>query len=115
MFLLPVVLLVILGFIALWAIGAVFWVILSTLFIGLIIGALGRLVVPGRQRIGLLATVLIGFVGAIGGSLIGSALGVAHVLTLLIEVGVAAALVALYSGRRRRSLTATRRSLGGGW
>ncbi len=41
------------------------------------IGVLGRLVVPGRQRIGVLWTILIGIVAAFIGTAIASGFGVA--------------------------------------
>ncbi|MEU2877955.1 GlsB/YeaQ/YmgE family stress response membrane protein [Streptomyces sp. NPDC007070] len=50
--------------------------IISAIVIGIIIGALGRLVVPGRQHIGILWTILIGIVAALIGATIASALGV---------------------------------------
>ncbi|WP_037675245.1 GlsB/YeaQ/YmgE family stress response membrane protein, partial [Streptomyces afghaniensis] len=34
--------------------------IISAIVIGIVIGVLGRLVVPGRQRIGILWTILVG-------------------------------------------------------
>lgn len=37
------------------------------IIVGLIIGALARLLVPGRQSMGLLVTILVGVVGAIVG------------------------------------------------
>ena len=50
----------------------------SAIFIGLIIGALGRLVVPGRQKIPIWLTILIGIVAAVLGTFVAGALGVAH-------------------------------------
>ena len=47
----------------------------SALFAGLVVGALGRLVVPGRQPIGCLFTVLIGVLGAVAGTAIAKAAG----------------------------------------
>jgi len=44
--------------------------IIGLIFIGLVIGALARLIKPGRQRIGLLMTLLLGVGGAIIGGLI---------------------------------------------
>ena len=41
---------------------------------GLIIGALARLILPGRQRIGLLMTLLLGVVGSLIGGTIANAL-----------------------------------------
>ncbi|MGH9110361.1 MAG: GlsB/YeaQ/YmgE family stress response membrane protein [Acidimicrobiales bacterium] len=77
------------------AIGA----LISAAIVGLVIGALGRLVIPGRQPIGLLATVLLGLIGSIVGSFIGHhVLGIGAV-SILLEIGVAAAAVALYAAR----------------
>ncbi|PZG24163.1 GlsB/YeaQ/YmgE family stress response membrane protein [Micromonospora craterilacus] len=81
----------------------------TAIIIGLIIGALGRLVVPGRQRIPLLLTLLIGIVAAILGTLVAEVLGVAETrgvdwIELAIQVAFAAvgvSLVAGLYGRRR--------------
>jgi uncharacterized membrane protein YeaQ/YmgE (transglycosylase-associated protein family) len=72
------------------------------LFIGgLIIGALGRLIVPGRQPMGILATAAIGVAGSIIGGVIGRLLfGPHYVPGLLISVLGAALLVLIVSGRR---------------
>jgi uncharacterized membrane protein YeaQ/YmgE (transglycosylase-associated protein family) len=45
--------------------------VLSWILFGLLAGGVARLVVPGRQRIGCLATVAVGIVGALIGGLIG--------------------------------------------
>jgi uncharacterized membrane protein YeaQ/YmgE (transglycosylase-associated protein family) len=45
--------------------------ILSWILFGLLAGAVARFVVPGRQRIGCLATIAVGIVGALIGGLIG--------------------------------------------
>jgi uncharacterized membrane protein YeaQ/YmgE (transglycosylase-associated protein family) len=42
------------------------------LIIGLIAGALARLIMPGKDPMGLLATILLGIVGSIIGGLVGS-------------------------------------------
>jgi uncharacterized membrane protein YeaQ/YmgE (transglycosylase-associated protein family) len=78
--------------------------IISAIVVGLIIGALGRLVVPGRQDISIWLTILIGIVAALIGSLIASALGVGETrgidwIKLIIQVALAAAGVALVAGR----------------
>ena len=49
--------------------GFIWWLI-----IGLIAGALARLIMPGRDAMGWLATMLLGIVGSILGGLIGMAL-----------------------------------------
>jgi uncharacterized membrane protein YeaQ/YmgE (transglycosylase-associated protein family) len=85
--------------------------ILSAIVIGLVIGALGRLVVPGRQRMPIWLTLLVGVVAALLGSVIAGALGVADTagvdwIELLIQVVLAAVGVLLVSGAgRRRSIT----------
>lgn len=75
---------------------------------GLIVGSLGRLVVPGRNRIGIVMTVLIGVVGSVVGGLISYTVGLQWPLSLAISIGVAAVLVYLLSAprssRRRRMI-----------
>jgi uncharacterized membrane protein YeaQ/YmgE (transglycosylase-associated protein family) len=65
--------------------------------IGLVMGALGRLVVPGRQPIGLLATALIGIAGSLLGGDIARAAHLGGLVQFIVAVLVAAALVAVYS------------------
>ena len=45
--------------------------ILSIIIVGLIAGALARLLVPGRQNISILATILLGIVGSFVGGFLG--------------------------------------------
>jgi uncharacterized membrane protein YeaQ/YmgE (transglycosylase-associated protein family) len=52
------------------------WTILGALFAGLIIGPLARLVLPGKQEISLVGTVLSGAVGALAGGALANVLGV---------------------------------------
>ncbi|MEU1887967.1 GlsB/YeaQ/YmgE family stress response membrane protein [Micromonospora sp. WMMD987] len=81
----------------------------TAIIIGLIIGALGRLVVPGKQKISILLTLAIGVVAAILGTLVAALLGVDETagidwIELFIQVAFAAigvALVAGTYGRRR--------------
>jgi len=84
-----------------WAIGLVIW----TAVVGIFFGALGRLIVPGRQPIGLLATICCGWIGSIVGGVIGRSAGLSHFPTVLIEVGLAAAAVAVWSGSHRGQVT----------
>lgn len=51
--------------------------VISAIVIGIVIGVLGRLVIPGRQRIGILWTIVIGIVAAFIGTGIASGLDVA--------------------------------------
>lgn len=48
--------------------------IIWTIIVGLIVGAIGRLLVPGDDPMGWIATILLGIGGAIVGSFIGSLL-----------------------------------------
>lgn len=93
--------------------------IISAILIGIVVGVIGRLVVPGRQPIGFLVTILVGIVSAFVGSAIARALGIPTVtngidwLELLVQVVVAAlgvALVAALMGRRRTGIMGGRRS-----
>ena len=45
--------------------------IITLIIVGLIAGALARLVVPGRQNIGILGTILLGIVGSFIGGFLG--------------------------------------------
>ncbi|MER6980135.1 GlsB/YeaQ/YmgE family stress response membrane protein [Streptomyces carpinensis] len=73
--------------------------IISAIVIGIVIGVLGRLVVPGRQHIGILWTILIGIVAALVGAAIAGAFGVADTkgvdwIEWLIQIALAAVGVA---------------------
>lgn len=77
---------------------------------GLIIGALARLIVPGKQNLGILATLALGLVGSLIGGLIAQFFGtgdiwelnvlgfVLAVIAAVLLIGVAEAL----TGRSRR-------------
>ena len=78
--------------------------IISAIIVGLIIGALGRLVLPGRQAIPIWLTILIGIAAAIVGTLLAAAIGVAATrgidwIELLIQIALAAVGVSLVAGR----------------
>src|SRR3954464_2380225 len=76
----------------------VIWFIL----IGAVIGLLARLLIPGRNSIGTLMTILVGVVGAVVGGMIAGAVGAGSVLAFVFAVVIAAILVALLSGGGRR-------------
>lgn len=79
--------------------GWALWLLISAAVVGAIIGGLARLVLPGRQEIGILSTVVIGWIGSVGGSLIGRHIfHVGSFLTVLCEIALAALLVAAASG-----------------
>ncbi|MER6678229.1 GlsB/YeaQ/YmgE family stress response membrane protein [Streptomyces sp. NPDC000983] len=73
--------------------------VISAIVIGIVIGVLGRLVIPGRQRIGVLWTITIGIIAALVGTAIASGLDVADTdgadwVEWLIQIALAAAGVA---------------------
>src|SRR4029077_17865531 len=93
--------------------------VITAILIGIVVGVLGRLVLPGKQPIGMLVTVLVGIVSAFIGTAIARAIGIptptngVDWLELLVQVVVAAlgvALVASLMGRRRTGMLGRRRS-----
>lgn len=81
--------------------------VISAIVIGIVIGVLGRLVIPGRQRIGILLTILVGIVAALLGSAIAAGLDVADTdgvdwIEWLIQIGLAAVGVAALDRTRAR-------------
>jgi uncharacterized membrane protein YeaQ/YmgE (transglycosylase-associated protein family) len=69
------------------------------LIAGLIIGALARLILPGTQPIGIVATALFGIAGSLIGAILAHALGWhSSIVQLLLSIVVAALLVAAIAG-----------------
>jgi uncharacterized membrane protein YeaQ/YmgE (transglycosylase-associated protein family) len=95
--LLAIVLVLLLGG---WLVGLAFsliWLVLT----GLIIGALGRLVLPGRQQISLLATALVGIAASLLGGILADAFDVGWFIQLLVAVLLAAVGIALFANSER--------------
>jgi uncharacterized membrane protein YeaQ/YmgE (transglycosylase-associated protein family) len=87
--------------------------IILAIIVGAIIGVVARLIMPGRQRIGMIMTVLIGAVGGLIGSAVASAFGYHNAnggvawIPFFVGVVVAVILIAIYeavTGRGTRSL-----------
>ncbi len=87
--------------------------IITAILIGVVVGVLGRLVLPGKQPIGFLVTILVGIVSALIGTWLARQLGIPTAtsgidwMELLVQVIVAAlgvALVAGLMGRRRTGM-----------
>ena len=66
--------------------------LISLIIVGLCIGGVGRLIVPGRNPIGLWGTLGVGLAGSILGAIVGGLLGLG-VLTIVPELAIAAGLV----------------------
>ena len=94
---LAIVVLIVVG----WAVVGLALKLLWWALLGLLIGALARLVLPGRQAIGWLATAGAGVAGALLGGIVADALDLGGLVQFVVAVAVAAALIAVLSGRRR--------------
>jgi uncharacterized membrane protein YeaQ/YmgE (transglycosylase-associated protein family) len=79
--------------------------ILGYILVGLVVGLLARLLVPGRDPVGLLGTLVIGVIGAVlGGWLAGAFFKETDGVDWLVSIGVAILLVLLVrAGSRRRA------------
>jgi uncharacterized membrane protein YeaQ/YmgE (transglycosylase-associated protein family) len=69
--------------------------IIGFLVFGLVVGALARLIKPGRQNLSLLATLLLGVVGSIIGGVIASLLGTGTILELNVLGSIVAIVAAV--------------------
>jgi uncharacterized membrane protein YeaQ/YmgE (transglycosylase-associated protein family) len=65
--------------------------IIGFLVFGLVVGAVARLLKPGRQRLGLLGTLLLGVLGSLVGGVVASALDTGDIF----ELNVLGAIVAI--------------------
>jgi uncharacterized membrane protein YeaQ/YmgE (transglycosylase-associated protein family) len=88
-----------------WLIGLAFSLLWLTLT-GLIIGALGRLVLPGRQDISVLATALVGIAASLLGGILADVFDVGWFIQLLVAVALAAIGIALFASTEHGRRTA---------
>jgi uncharacterized membrane protein YeaQ/YmgE (transglycosylase-associated protein family) len=84
--------------------------IIGFIVAGLIIGALARLIKPGKQNLGLLMTLLLGIAGAVIGGVIASLLGTGSIMELnvlgfIIAVIAAVLLVGVAEGMSSKGKT----------
>ncbi len=75
---------------------------------GLVIGALARLIKPGKQNLSLIATLLLGLAGSVIGGVIASALGTGNIFELnvlgfIVAVVAAVLLIGVAEGVAGRS------------
>jgi uncharacterized membrane protein YeaQ/YmgE (transglycosylase-associated protein family) len=87
------------------------WEVIGTIIFGAVIGVLARIVLPGRQNISMLVTVILGVLGALAGYWIwgmisdkGDTAGIDWI-RWFISIAVAAVLVVLYSAFTGRKKT----------
>ncbi|QEN14326.1 GlsB/YeaQ/YmgE family stress response membrane protein [Mycolicibacterium sp. ELW1] len=78
--------------------------ILGAILVGLVVGALARLIMPGKQNIGVIMTVLLGVVGSFLGTWVTYKLGYSNanggfeIIPFLVGIIVAIVLIAGYLG-----------------
>ena len=75
---------------------------------GLVVGALARLLVPGRQHLSILMTLALGLVGSVVGGVVANALGTGDVLELNFLgsiVAIATSIVLIVVGERVGALS----------
>ena len=81
--------------------------ILGWILFGLVVGALAKLIMPGRDPGGFVVTILLGIVGALVGGFLGRALGLyqpgepAGFLGALVGAIIVLAIYRMAAGRRR--------------
>lgn len=79
------------------------WTGIAAILIAIVVGFGARLILPGRQRIGVASTVFIGFIGALVGAGIAEAFGLRHTdgvdwIKLILQFGLAVVMIGVYSG-----------------
>jgi len=77
--------------------------IFTALLAGIVIGALGRLIIPGRQAIGWILTFVVGLLGAFVGGFFAEGLGLDVWWQVLVVQAVVAAVLVLVVGLFTRS------------
>jgi uncharacterized membrane protein YeaQ/YmgE (transglycosylase-associated protein family) len=69
--------------------------VIGFIVFGLFVGVVARLLLPGRQRIGLLWTLILGLIGSVAGGTIASYLGTGQIFELNLIGAIAAILSSL--------------------
>ena len=69
---------------------------------GLVIGALGRLVLPGRQEISLLVTALVGVAASLLGGILANLFDAGWLIQFLVAVALAAIGITLFASSEQR-------------
>ena len=88
-----------------WLVGLalnLIWLVL----VGLIVGALGRLVLPGRQEISLTMTALVGIGASLVGGILANLFNAGWLVQFLVAVALAAIGITLFASSERGRSTA---------
>jgi uncharacterized membrane protein YeaQ/YmgE (transglycosylase-associated protein family) len=88
------------------------WNIIVLIVIGLIAGFVARAVIPGKQAMGIGATILLGIIGSFVGNLLGSLLfhgnfdiGPSGIIGSIIGAIIVLGIYVMATGRRHRTLS----------
>jgi uncharacterized membrane protein YeaQ/YmgE (transglycosylase-associated protein family) len=81
--------------------------ILSWILMGLVVGLIARLLMPGKDKMGIIITILLGIAGAFLGGWIGSLLGLGSftgfdIKSLLLATGGAILILLLYRAIKKK-------------
>ncbi|AFM14982.1 putative membrane protein [Mycolicibacterium chubuense NBB4] len=88
--------------------------IIGAIVVGLIVGALARLIMPGKQNIGVIMTIVLGAIGSFLGSWVTYKLGYSNsnggfeFIPFLVGIVIAVILIAIYLGVTGRRSTGPR-------
>ena len=88
--------------------------IISAIVVGLIVGALARLIMPGKQNIGIIMTIVLGALGSLIGTWVTYSLGYSNAnggfqfIPFIVGVVVAIILIAIYLAITGRGIRGTR-------
>jgi uncharacterized membrane protein YeaQ/YmgE (transglycosylase-associated protein family) len=83
-----------------WLVGLAFS-LLWFVIVGLLIGALARAILPGRQAIGWLGTMGAGLAGSLLGAILADLFDAGGLVQILVAIASAAILIAVFSGAER--------------
>jgi uncharacterized membrane protein YeaQ/YmgE (transglycosylase-associated protein family) len=88
--------------------------IIGLIIAGIIIGALARLFMPGKQAIGIIATIIVGIIGTLVGYWIAAALGVEEtngidwirwIISIIVAIILVAITASIMGRNNNRTLT----------
>ncbi|GAA3721365.1 GlsB/YeaQ/YmgE family stress response membrane protein [Gordonia hankookensis] len=85
--------------------------IISAIVVGLIVGALARLLMPGKQNVGIIITIVLGILGSLIGSWLAYQVGYSNsnggweIIPFIVGIVVAIALIAAYLAVRGRQVS----------
>lgn len=88
--------------------------IIGLIIAGIIIGALARLFMPGKQAIGMIATIIVGIIGTLVGYWIAAALGVEEtngvdwirwIISIIVAIILVAITASIMGRNNNRTLT----------